>query len=436
MGPASMPRVLRRVRWLVFLTGLIAALACVPAGAAQPYGILDHFQLCEPSNGPGDYHSYVSIHSIAVDPAGNIYVGGDDGIIRVLSPGGQQLSTLATGPIRDWSEPVVANGPAGVVYIGDQGGPAEAAQLAKYALSSGDLVLQHNYVTNQGGYRTTTGIIEVDGLAATQNRGLFVLDATQGIINLNEPDGSFKSLTLPGGQGRLVAMTAIPNAIVTAATNDDGTPDWTAYYAGDPLQYVGQVNVGPFVQAVADGYDGSVWVLDQNGLEHYKTGQLLGTVPVYGYALDTTSDGSVWVARQDGILHIGPGGSVIPPDQYGHAPCGGPQINDALPHQSIRASHQLEVDAQCTEACSLVSAATMTVQGSSTTYHLVAPPAAYSANGKFDLRLGFKPPGYNALVNAVNHHRKGTVLLNMGSIDAGDVRAFFQQRIIIGTLSR
>jgi hypothetical protein len=431
-----MPRVLRRARWLVVLTWLLMALASLPARAAQPYGLLDHYEICSPPSAANDYHNYVGIHSIAVDPAGYIYVAADDGSIRVLSAGGQPLGTLDTGPTRDWVEPVVANGPAGIVYIGDQGGPTDPAQLAKYTLSGGNLVLAHNYDTTNGGYRTTTGIIEVDGLAATQNRGLFILDATQGIVNLNEQDGSFKSLTLPGGQGRLVAMTAIPNAIVTAATNDDGTPDRTAYYAGDPLQYVAQVNVGPFVVGVADGYDGSVWVLDQNGLEHYKIGQLLGTLPVYGYALDTTSDGSIWVASQDGILHIGPGGSVIPPDQYGHAPCGGPQISDSLPHQSVRASHQLQVGAQCADPCSLISAATMTVQGSGTTYHVVTPPASYSANGTFALRLRLKSPGYNALVNAVNHHRTGTVLLSMGAIDAGDVRAYFQQRITIARLSR
>ena len=431
-----MPRALRRARLLVVLTGLVLALASVPGRAALPYGVLDHYEICSPPLAANDYHNYVGIHSIAVDPAGYIYVAGEDDIIRVLSPGGQLLGTLDTGPKRDWVYPIVANGPAGVVYIGDQGGPSDPAQLAKYTLSGGNLVLAHNYDTTNGAYRTTTGIIEVDGLAATQNRGLFILDATQGIVNLNEQDGSFKSLTSPGGQGRLVAMTAIPNAIVTAGTNDDGTPDWTAYYAGDPLQYVAQVNVGPFVQGVADGYDGSVWVLDQNGLEHYKVGQLLGTLPVYGYALDTTSDGSIWVARQDGILHIGPGGSVIPPDQYGHTPCGGPKISDSLPHQSIRASHQLEVHAQCAEACSLISAATMTVQGSRTTYHLIAPPATYSAKGAFDLRMRFKPSAYNALVNALNHHRTGTVQLSMGSIDAGDVRAYLQLRITITRPSR
>jgi hypothetical protein len=78
----------------------------------------------------------------------------------------------------------------------------------------------------------------------------------------------------------------------------------------------------------------------------------------------------------------------------------------------------------------------MTVQGSRTTYHLVAPAAAYSANGTFDLRMRLKPPGYNALVNAVSHHRKGTVLLSMGSIDAGGVRAYLQLRITITRLSR
>jgi hypothetical protein len=429
----------------VILTGLLLALASLPARAALPYGLLDHYEICSPSGGTNDYHNYVGIRSIAVDPAGYIYVAGDDDVIRVLSPGGQQLGTLNTGPNRGWSSPVVANGSSGVVYIGDQGGPTEPAQLAKYTLSGGNLVLAHNYVTNQGGYRTTTGIIQVDGLAATQNRGLFILDATQGIVNLNEQDGSFISLTFPGGHGRLVAMTAIPNAVVTAGTSDQDSPDWTAYYAGQPLKYVGEVNVDQSLVGIADGYDGSVWTLttgigaSQNvGLEHYKFGTLLGTVPIPGgaSALDTTSDGSIWVARNDGILHIGPGGSVIPPNQYGHAPCGGPQITDSLPHQSIRASHQLEVGAQCAEACSLVSAATMTVQGSRTTYHLVAPAAAYSANGAFDLRLRLKPPGYNALVKAVTHHRKGIALVNIGSIDAGGVRAYLQLRITITRLSR
>lgn len=127
---------------------------------------------------------------------------------------------------------------------------------------------------------------------------------------------------------------------------------------------------------------------------------------------------------------------MIPPDQYGHMPCGGPQISDSLPHQSITASHQLEISAQCADPCSLISVATMTVPGSGTTYHLVAPPASYSPSGAFDLRLGFKSPGYNALVNAVHRHRAGTVLLSMGSIDTGDVRAYFHQRITIARLSR
>lgn len=429
--------VLRGARWTLALAGLTLALACVPARAASPYGLLDHFDVCDPSLGDG-YHDYVSINSIAVDPGGNIYVAGRDGIIRVLSSGGVLLATLTSGPHGPWEEPVVANGSAGVVYIGDSSDPA---QLAKYTLSGASLRLAHTYVTDQGGYATTIGLRRIVGIAATQNRGLFILDDTQGIVNLKEDDGSFISLTLPGGHGRLVGITAIPNAIVTAATSDEAKPDWTAYYTGQPLHYVGEVNVSEFVVGVGDGYDGSVWALTSanpgdpgtHGLEHNKVGTLLGTVPVPGGldAIDTSSDGSIWVARSDGILHIGQGGAVIPPDQYGHAPCGGPQISDSLPRQSIRASHRLEVLARCGEACSLIAGATLTVQGSRTTYHLTAPPARYSAAGTFDLRLGLPRAAYNALVTALNHHRRGTVLLNMGAIDAGDVRTYFQQRIII-----
>ena len=423
---ARTPKLLHRGRSVILLACALIALAGLPARAASPYGVLDHFQLCDGSG----VNDYVSLRSIAVDPSHNIYVAGNDGVIRVLTPGGQQLGTLADGPQRPWESPEVANGPAGVVYIGDQGGPSTPAQLAKYTLSGGNLHLAQTFDTSTGSYKTTTGIIDIAGLVATQNRGLFILDPTQGIVNLKD-DGSYKSLTFPGGKGRLVAITSITNAVVLASTNDDGTPDWTQYYAGDPLTYSGETNIGPFADAVADGYDGSVWVLSSAGLQHYKIATLLDTLPVYGYALDTTSDGSVWVVRQDGILHLGPGGGVIPPDEYGHAPCGGPKITDSLPRQSIRASHQLEVTARCAEACSLVAAATLTVPGSRTTYKLIAPGARYSATGTFDLRLRFRGPGYNALVRALNHHRKGTILIKMGSIDAGYVRAYFQQRIIV-----
>lgn len=422
-----MPKLLHRGRSVIFLACALLALAGLPARAASPYGVLDHFELCD-GNGVNDY---VSLRSIAVDPASNIYVAGNDNLVRVLSPGGIALGTLADGPLRPWESPVVANGPAGVVYIGDQGGPSTPAQLAKYTLSGGNLQLAQTYVTDQGSYATTTGIIDIAGLVATQNRGLFILDPTQGIVNLNDQTGAYKSLTFPGGKGRLVAMTAIPNAVVVASTNDDGTPDWTQYYAGDPLSYSGETNIGPFVDAVADGYDGSVWVLSSAGLQHYRIATLLDTLPVYGYALDTTSDGSVWVIRQDGILHIGPGGGTIPPDEYGHAPCGGPKITDSLPRQSIRATHQLEITAHCAEACALISSATLTVPGSRTTYKLIAPKAQYSSAGTFDLRLRFRGPGYNALIRALNHHRKGTILIKMGSIDAGYVRAYLQQRIIV-----
>jgi len=426
-----MPTMSRGARSAIVLAGVVLALACVPARAASPYGLLDHFDVCDAG---GDY---VSINSVAVDPAGNVYVAGRDGTIRVLSPGGITLATLTTGPHGPWEVPVVANGPAGVVYIGDSTDPA---QLAKYTLSGGRLNLAHTYVTDQGGYATTVGIRRIDGIVATQNRGLFILDDTQGIVNLGEADGSFISLTQPGGHGRLVALGAVTNAIVTAGTSDLDSPDWTAYYTGEPLHYIGEVSVSEFVQGIADGYDGSLWALTSanpgdpgtHGLEHYKIATLLGTVPIPGGldALDTSSDRSIWVARSDGILHIGPGGYVIPPDQYGHAPCGGPKLSDAVPRQSIRASHQLELLARCSEPCSLVAAGTLTVPGSRTKFKLSAP-ARYSRTGSFDLRFALSRPAYNALVNALNHHRKVTALVRMGAIDAGDTRGYLTQRIII-----
>src|SRR5579862_3894599 len=106
MGPARMPRVLRRVRWPVMLTGLLLGLVCLPARAAQPYGLLDHYEICSPPVAANDYHNYVGIDSIAVDPAGYIYVGEEEGIVGVLSPGGQPLTTLDTGPDRGWVHPV------------------------------------------------------------------------------------------------------------------------------------------------------------------------------------------------------------------------------------------------------------------------------------------------------------------------------------------
>jgi hypothetical protein len=419
---------------VLIITGLVLALASVPARSASPYGVLDHFDVCDPSSSD-TYHNYVSLRSIAVDPAGYVYVSGNDGVIRAISRGGLPLGTVTTGPSRDWNAPVVGTGPAGAVYVGDQGGPTDPAQLAKYTLSGGNLNLAHTYVTNQGGYATTTGIVEIAGIAVSQNRGLFILDPTQGIVNLNEADGSFIGLTLLKGHGRPVAIgTMHPVAIVTAATSDlSASPNWTGYYAGDPLSYAGETNTSPGLVGVADGNDRTIWALDSAGLEHYKLSTLLATVPIPGggIAIATSTDGSIWVARQDGILHVGPGGGVIPPDQYGHAPCGGPKISDSLPRQSIRATHQVEVRAQCADACSLIANATVTVPGSRTTYKLMAPRASYSANGSFDLRLALRPPGYRALVNALNHHRKATVALQMGSIDSGYVRAYLQTRIVI-----
>ncbi len=433
-----MPSLSRWARWLAIGGGLLLALGSIPARAASPYGLLDHYEVCDPSLSPGDpYHDYSYLRSIAVDSASNIYLADSTGVIRVLTAGGIPLGTLDRGPRREWDSAVVANGPAGVVYIGDQGSGTDMAQLAKYTLSNGNLVLAQTYNPPDGQLGATNGIRYVGALAATANRGLFILDNPDGgIFNVNDQTGAFISVTPTGGHGIPTAMTAIPNAIVTASTNDDGTPDYTEYYTGAPLSYSGELGIGPWVTGVADGYDGSIWVLDGNGLEHYRYGTLVDSVPVHGQALDTSPDGSIWITRDDGILHIGHGGSTIPPDQYGHAPCGGPQISDSLPHQSIVASHQLEVDARCADPCGLVSAATLTVPGSSTIYHLVAPSAAYSANGTFDLRLAFKTPAYRALVNAVRRHRAGTVLLNIGAIDAGAVRAYFQQRITIARLTR
>lgn len=438
LGPALVPMLLRPARRVLGLAGLSLALLALAfvsprAAAAAPYGLLDHFDVCD-ANG-----AYVSIDSIAVDPGGNIYVGGSDGVVRVLSSGGTPLGTLDRGPHGPWAQPVVANGPAGVVYVGDSSDPA---QLAKYTLTGGNLTLAHTYVTDQGGYATTIGIRRIVGLAPTQNRGLFILDDTEGIVNLNEQDGSFISLTPPGGNGRLVAMTAIPNAIVTAATTDAATPDWTAYYSGEPLRYLGQTNVSEFVDGIGDGYDGSIWALTSanpgdpgtHGLEHYKFGTLLGTVPIPGAldALDTTSDGSVWVARGDGILHLGPGGSVIPPDEYGHTPCGGPTVSDSLPPQHIRSTHRLDLLAKCNEPCGIVAVGTLTVPGSRTRYRLAAPARYSATGGPFDLRLPLSRSAYDALARTVAHRRKGTLQLTIGAVDAGDVRAYFQQRIRIG----
>ena len=427
---ARLPMLVRRGRLALVLAALLS-IACVPARAASPYGLLDHFEICDRSLGDG-LHDYVAIHSVAVDSAGHIYLAGgfNNGVIRVLSPGGVPLGTLASGPRGPWENPVVARGAAGEVYVGDQSQPA---QLAKYTLAQGRLSLARSYPTDQGGYATTAGIRAIAGLVATQNRGLFILDPTQGIVNLNDQDGSFISLTPPGGHGRLVAMSGYDfqayglaaGAIVTAGTSDEAKPDWTAYYIGQPLHYVSEFNVSEFVVGVANGYDGSLWALTSanpgdpgtHGLEHYKLGTLLGTVPIPGAldAIDSARDGSVWVARSDGILHLGPGGGPIPPDQYGHAPCGGPKIHDSLPPQSIRASHRLEILARCNEACGLIAGATLTVQGSRKRYKLTAPPARYSAKGTFDVRLRFPGAAYNALVHALARHRRAAVLLSMGA---------------------
>ena len=426
-----MPRMLRWAQWLVAFSGLVLMLAGLPARAAASYGLLDHFDVCDANLAPGDpNHDYDVLRSIAVDADANVYVGAYEGV-RAISAGGTPLGTLANGPARPWDSPVLANGPAGVVYIGDTGGGSDLAQLAQYTLSGGNLVLTKTYNTPPG----DSGIHWVTALAATQNRGLFVLDTPEGAIwNVNDQDGSFIRATPIQNGASLNAMTAIPNAIVAVNPDFNGGPDSTQYYVGDPLQYSGTIQVGPGVKGIADGRDGSIWLLDDNGIEHYKLNKLLETVPVHGDAIDTGTDGSLWVTRDDGILHLGPGGYPVPPDQYGKAPCGGPQITESIPHQSVRASHQIEVDAQCADPCSLVSAATMTVPGSRTVYKLIAPRAAYSSSGRFDLRLGLRKPGYNALVNTINHHRKGTVLLSIGSIDAGDVRGSLNLRITVSHL--
>jgi hypothetical protein len=72
---ASIPR--RRLRAALALAAAAFAVACfaaqsasVYAQSAPAYGLLDHFDVCN-ANG-----EYVSINSIAVDPAGNIYAPG------------------------------------------------------------------------------------------------------------------------------------------------------------------------------------------------------------------------------------------------------------------------------------------------------------------------------------------------------------------------
>ena len=422
-----------RARTVICLCAAAVALASVPARSATlPYGVLDHFDVCE-ANG-----DYASIDSIAVDPAYNIYVGARDGTVRLISSGGAPLGMISSGPSQPFEEPVVANGPAGVVYVADGYDPI---QLAKYVVAGGNLQLAQTYVTNQGYYATTLGIRRVAGLVATQNRGLFVLDPTQGIVNLSDADSHFISLTLPGGSGRLVAITGTNNAIVTAATTDLEGPDWLAFYSGEPLSYIGQVSISESVEGIADGYDGSVWVLASanpgdpgiHGLQHFQAGTLLGTVPIPGglNAIDTTSDGSIWIARDDGILRLGPGGATIPPDQFGHAPCGGPKVSDSLPPH-FHFSRELDLLARCNEPCGLVASGKLTVPGSRKTYTL-SGPARYSATGG-PVRLQLRVPSsaLKALSRALAHHHKATVQVSIAAVDGGDVRNYFQQRLTLG----
>jgi hypothetical protein len=428
-------------RWLRCVKrGVSVLIAVVGLAVLQPsashavYGMLAHYEVCDAAG------QFVSTHSIAVGPDGDIYVADRGGTVRHLSSRGKPLGSISSGPHGSFLLPVVANGPPGVVYVADQ---SYRPQLLKYQVDSRHFTLARTYATDQGAYSSTFGMRRPVGLVASTQRGLFVLDDVEGIINLNDQDGAFISRTSAGH--RSVGIATSNSLLVVANTTDDYKPDSFAVFGGDPLHYTGYAwKTSEFILGVGDGYDGSVWALTNantgdpgtRGLEHYAiTGKLLDTVPIDGGldALDTTADGSIWVARSDGILRIGPNGGPIPADQYGHSSCGAPVVRHSVPPtQQLNRTHQLLIVGSCNEACELKVSATLRIPSAHTTYRLGAYPRHARAGGQVNLPLGLSRSAIGALYRAVRHHRKAMLNAILTATDGGGTRTTQRFRVTIG----
>ncbi|MGZ6589669.1 MAG: hypothetical protein ACXVHX_36075 [Solirubrobacteraceae bacterium] len=423
---------MRRVQTLLPRSCLRAAAVAVMAVAgvtaqcgafAESYGMLDHYELCD------THGEFVSIRSIAVDPAGNIYVADRSGTIWHLSPSGNLRGSMSTGPAGEFRFPVLANGPAGTVYVADQSTPV---QLVKYAVDGRRFTLLRRYPTVEGTYTTILGIRDPVGIVASTQRGLFVLDEAEGIVNIAEADGAFISRTdVPG---RAVGIAVVPGALAVASTTDLAQPDVVSIFGGSRLTYAFGFNTSEFTIGIGGGYDGTIWALANanasdpgvHGLEHFSlSGTRLGAVPISGalYALDTATDGSVWIARADGILRIGPHGQTVPPDAYGHSVCGAPKVGHTFTKvQDIASTHHLTLVSWCNERCTLALTGTLTIPSARATFRLKAPTRRAAARARVSMPLALTRGAVAALYRAVSHHHTATLRLTMTATDAAGTR--------------
>ncbi len=282
------------------------------AGAQQPF--LTQYASFLPDdgdNGPATLAHIGELNDIALDAAGNLYIGESNSIRRVI-PGGA-ITTIATGQ----SMSSLAVSPSGSVYVyaGNQstagiyqvqagGGIAQVVNLASFGVSTIGVDASSNL------YYTSGALLKVSGGSA---------QAIAGRGTYSSPDGAQAASAIiyplamaTDDSGRIIFFD---HSCRLRRINSDGT---LATLAGTgicgssatagpalmtSLPYASQIAAGGGNVFISTGNRAFEW-LDANG-----NIQTLANTAAYGLAADST--GTAWLGVGNGIEKFTPGSAPV-----------------------------------------------------------------------------------------------------------------------------